>query len=238
MQPDDIASTVSDASPAEPLTAEGGAEGQPLAPQTATTGEQPVGQVKTSADTLDYKSLYEEEKRRRAGLDRRLSRQQRGTRTESEEENLFTGDETLDSQVLQHPLTRKALDKLATYQLKEGVEEVLKNFPHVPKDLVKAIKANPRGFVNADTETVVDAINDIEDYLFNTFGESDTAKETAKEFPVAQSNTVATEPSEKAVEDMSADELSEKIDRGELKLTDLEDIVKKQKSIKEVKNTK
>ena len=231
MQPDEIESTVSDNSPVA-----GGEEGQPLAPQTAPEAKAPE-QAK-SEETLDYRSLYEEEKRRRAGLDRKLSRQQRGTRTESGDENLYTGDEALDNQVMNHPLTRKALDKLATYQLKEGVEEILKNFSNVPDEVVKAIKGNPRGFVNADTQTVDDAINDIEDYILNTFGESVQAKEIAKEFPVAQTNTVATEPSEKAVEDMSAEELSEKVDRGELKLTDLEDIVKKQAGSKEVKNTK
>jgi hypothetical protein len=206
-------------------------------PQAPVTPE-PTPQANQPAEIIDYKTKYEESERRRAGLDRKLSRLSRGTRTEGEEENLYTGDEELDRKVLEHPLTRSALDKLATYQLKEGVGEILKDFPNVPEQVVKAIQANPRGFVNVDAQTVDDAINDIEEYLINTFGESAQAKEQPKEFPVAQSNSVATEPSEKPIEQMSAEEISEKIDKGELKLSDVEDVVKKQSGGKEVKNTK
>lgn len=227
MQPDESQSTDVVVSP-ETTPVE-----EPQVPETSV-----VPQATQPTDTIDYKAKYEDSERRRAGLDRKLSRlASQGTRTTGEE-NLFTGDEELDNSVLQHPLTRTALDKLATYQLKEGVEEVLKNFPNVPKDVVKAIKANPRGFVQSTTQTVDDAINDIEDYLTNTFGESIQPVEAGKEFPVVQPNTVATEPSEKEIEDMSADEITAALDSGKIKLSQLEEVVKKQSGRTEVKTTK
>lgn len=231
MQPDNSQPTEPVIAPVEPVVPE--PQAQVPEPQVQNTDPQALPQ-----EPIDYKAKYEDSERRRAGLDRKLSRlASQGTRNAGEE-NLFTGDEELDNNVLQHPLTRTALDKLATYQLKEGVDEVLKNFTNVPEDVVKAIKANPRGFVGANTQTVDDAINDIEDFLINTYGESAQAVETPKVFPVAQTNNAANEPSEKAVEDMSAEELSAWIDSGKIKLSDLEEIVKTQSGRTEVKTTK
>lgn len=231
MQPDDVESAAQVESPAESLSAE--AEPEPQA-QTPPAEEVQATQPEAAPD---YKALFEESERRRGGLDRKLSRLQRGTRTEGGEE-LFTGNEELDSQVVQHPLTRTALDRLATYQLKEGVEVVLKDYPHVPEAVVKAIKANPRGFVGPDATNVDEGLEDIETYIITTFGESAQVKERPKEFPVAQTNSSATEPTQKRVEDMNAEEIEEALASGEITDADLAKAVKEKSSGKEVKKAK
>jgi hypothetical protein len=231
MQPDDNTAVESQV-PAETQTA----EVEPEVIQTPTANET---QAPDQSQTPDYKSLYEEESRRRAGLDRKLQRLTREqTRTGGEDESFLTGDEAADSAAFNHPLTQKLLAEVAERQLKEGVEEIVSRYPNVPEQVIKAIKANPRGFVGYDTKTVPDALEDIENYIFDTFGESTTVVETPKDFPVVQPNVVSTEPKEKSIEEMSADELSEAIDNGDVSLKDTERIIKEQHSGKEVKKVK
>lgn len=80
-----------------------------------------------------------------------------------------------DDEVLSHPGVQDLLLKNATYELREGVKDILENYPQVPKPLVKAILGNPRGWVNDGTRDVQSALLDIEENLVRYLDEEPTA---------------------------------------------------------------
>jgi len=234
LNPEDVGTASTSVPPADTQTA--ASEEGVQTPESAAEETQVEQQEQVEPD---YKALYEEERRRRAGLDRKLSRLQRG-RKDTDEEELWTGNEEIDSTVLQHPLTRKALGELANLQLKEGVREVLKDFKHVPKEVRKAIRTNPRGFAST-AQTVDEAIEEIENFLLENYGVGATGEEqpAGKEFPAASTNaSVAESEREKSLDEMSAKELEAALDRGEITLQDLEQEIRRRTKGKEVKKLK
>lgn len=204
-------------------------------PETPATPDVAV----ESTPEPDYRSLYEESERRRAGLDRKLSRLSRERNTKGVEE-YSTGNQEIDDSVYEHPLTQKSLSMLADYQLKDGVREILTDFSHVPAEIRKAIEANPRGFVTTNAKTVDDGLEDIENFLLDTYGVGSVKESTKpKEFPAAKTNAnVADNDREKSLEEMDSDELNESLDRGDISLEDLEHEIKKHGQGKGVKKLK
>ena len=203
--------------------------------------EAPVAEEPQAEQTVepDYKAELADSERRRKGLDRKLSRLQRGKK-DTRGEDYLTGDADADSKAYQHPLTQRALTELADLQLKEGVREVLKDFKHIPANVRKAITKNPRGFVPVNVNSVDDAVEEIESFLSDSYGVSaEGVEKPPKEFPATQTNaTIADSEREKSPSEMNVEELNLALDRKEITLEDLEVEIKKRGSRKEVKKLK
>jgi len=89
----------------------------------------------------------------------------------------------------QNPMSQELLLKAAETEMKEGLEDVLADYPNISPELVKAIRANPRGFVKPGTVYVDDALLDIEDYISNiSQGEAPKAPQKPKEFAIVGNN--------------------------------------------------
>lgn len=227
MQPDEV-NTASPVTP--PVDSPVEATTPALEPKTEATAETPK--------EPDYKAMWEEESRRRAGLDRKLQRLSKGNNSR---EDLMTGDEEVDSQVMGHPFVQKALNMLAETQLKEGVRELLKDYPQLPDGVKKAIEKNPKGWVSNEAQNVNDGLEDIEAFLLENYGVSAAGTETpqTKQFPATQTNaSVAGQEREKSLAEMSAEELNDLAEAGKVTTQDLEQLAKKQAQQKEVKHIK
>ena len=105
------------------------------------------------------------------------------------------GEEDI-SQWASHPMSQEMLIRAAEVELKDGVQELLKDYPSIPDQLKKALQANPRGWVKPGTVYVEDAVNDIEDFLLSISQEEQPAGTPngvpttvqPKQFPVAGNN--------------------------------------------------
>jgi len=181
--------------------------------QEVPTGNQPEAISETPSETTtpsdstdemisvkksDWESGQTEVKRLRSGqstLERKLARYERQTGQDSENGDFadrFGGDKEKLAEWAQNPMTQDLLLKAAEVELKEGVRELLNDYPDVPESIKKAITKNPRGFVNTGTMFVDDALLDIEDYLAELSqgagGDNTAPNAQPKEFPVAGTN--------------------------------------------------
>ena len=96
--------------------------------------------------------------------------------------------------IRQHPYVQDLELKSATAELKRGAEDILKRYPQMPPQVVKAILKNPRGYVNETTQDVPNALVDIEEYLMDLSSEIEGENPSTpqpKSFPVAGTNTPA-----------------------------------------------
>lgn len=103
-------------------------------------------------------------------------------------------------EVRQHPYVQELEMDKAENQLRRGAEDILKNYPDLPKAIRKAILANPRGYVNRDTQDVENGLLDIEEYVQRVVEDIETggkpSKSKPKQVPVAGTNQpTATTPS-------------------------------------------
>lgn len=107
-----------------------------------------------------------------------------------------------------NPMTQDLLHKTAISELREGVRDILSDYPDVPKALKDAVLKNPQGFVQPGTLHVEDALLDIEDYLDDYVGsdgnKAKAPETTAKEFPVAGTNSQTSSSGDVIVDDLVA----------------------------------
>lgn len=103
-------------------------------------------------------------------------------------------------QVMGHPFVQDLQLKVAEFELKEGVKEILEQYPNLPKSVQNAILKNPRGFVSPATTDVQNALLDIQDYLEGTYSEYAPANAplAPKNVPVAATNQVVSATGENA----------------------------------------
>lgn len=172
------------------------------ATQTPATGTEASGSATTLSNTdspessltpNDMEKLRVENERLRSGqstLQKRLDRlmRQRGDAGAGSPTSQFAEEDIVNW--ANHPMSQEMLMKAAEVELKEGVQELLKDYPSIPDPVKKAVIANPRGWVKPGTVYVEDAVNDIEDYLmsFSTGDGAASAASKPKEFPVAGTN--------------------------------------------------
>lgn len=94
-------------------------------------------------------------------------------------------------EVMGHPMVQELQLKVAEFELKEGVKDILENYPNLPKALSSAILKNPRGYVNPATTDVQNALLDIQDYLEGIYPDFQaTTTVQPKTVPVAGTNKV------------------------------------------------
>jgi len=94
-------------------------------------------------------------------------------------------------EVMGHPMVQELQLKVAEFELKEGVKDILENYPDLPKALSSAILKNPRGYVNPATTDVQNALLDIQDYLEGIYPDFQaTTRVQPKTVPVAGTNKV------------------------------------------------
>ena len=140
-------------------------EGQPAAPAAPAANEPAAPAAATpSTNEPDYKSLYETEKQRRAGLDKKLSQLRKGSQQGGIDPNL-PEDQRKDAELEQLRLEK------AENQLKDEAKEIVERYPELPKGVKNAILKNPRGFLNSTTQTIEDAVLDLEEYVANVVEE-------------------------------------------------------------------
>lgn len=172
----------------------------------------------------DYKSLYEESEKRRKGLDKRLSQLRRGSQQDG-----------IDPNLPEDQRTQAELDSLRLYkaenQLKLEATEILDRYPKIPKGLRNAIIKNPRGFINSTTQTVEDAILDLEEYIANAneeveVGETPTVPNDPKQVRIASQNATVNAPGKPDLDHMSPEEVDAAIEAGIITEKDLEAHVK------------
>lgn len=87
-----------------------------------------------------------------------------------------------------HPAYQELALKTAEYELKDGVGEILDRYPQLPKDVAKAIKSNPRGFVQPGTDNVPMALMDIESWVENSAQALETPQTAPQPLKVAATN--------------------------------------------------
>lgn len=172
----------------------------PTPPKDATTLSNPTSTENTTTPNDDAERLRVENERLKAGqstLQKRLDRLMRQRNDGGSNQPQYSQDDI--AQWAQSPLSQEMLMKAAEAELKEGVEELFKDYSSIPDPIKKAIAENPRGWVKPGTVYVEDAINDIEDFLSslsaNGDGQSQSPAQAAttttpkpKEFPIAGTN--------------------------------------------------
>lgn len=93
---------------------------------------------------------------------------------------------------MQNPFSQQILQQEADRELGEGLKTIFEQYPNLNPQLKKAIEKNPRAYINDGTQTVADALLDIEEYLIEVTGEEEQTPskpgEPAKNFPVAGNN--------------------------------------------------
>lgn len=156
---------------------------EPQAPSTQP--QRPVEDIaKLNQQVQNLNRALREERRRSA---------QRGSRT-SQGYDL----NELDENVLNHPFTQDLLLKTAEFEIKEGVKDILDQYPNLPKYVQKAIIKNPRGFVQPTTTDVQNALLDIQDYIediYPEFAQTQTTSPSPKNVPIMGNNRVLNESS-------------------------------------------
>jgi hypothetical protein len=138
-----------------------------------------------------WEKLEQENERLRSGqstISKRLARYEK-LRNIGGENNDTPSDPAGLAEWAKNPMSQELLLKAAETELKEGLDEVLTDYPNLSPDLVKAIRSNPRGFVKPGTVYVDDALIDIEEYISTVSqGEAPTAPPKPKEFPIVGNN--------------------------------------------------
>ena len=139
-----------------------------------------------------WEKLEQENERLRSGqstISKRLARYEKLRNVgEGEQSNIPNDPAELNSWA-QNPLSQELLLKAAETEMKEGLEEVLADYPNISPVLAKAIRANPRGFVKPGTVYVDDALIDIEEFISKSSeGEAPIAPPKPKDFAVIGNN--------------------------------------------------
>lgn len=159
---------------------------------TSTPSEAaPEEEVVLGKPKSHWEKLEQENERLRSGqstISKRLARYEKLRNIGGENSNIPDNPADL-TEWAQNPLSQELLLKAAETELKDGLDEVLADYPNLSPDLVKAIKSNPRGFVKPGTIYVDDALIDIEEYISNVAqGEAPVAPLKPKEFPIVGNN--------------------------------------------------
>ena len=152
---------------------------------TETPVEQPAPQVDVSGkDESELENLKKALKQ-----ERDLRRQSQREIAKSKGDRVLEGYDPQDIEtVVQHPFVQNLLIKQAETELREGVKDVLSQYPNLPKNVSAAILKNPRGFVNPETTDVHTALIDIQDYLESISEEMGVTTPQPKPFRVATQN--------------------------------------------------
>lgn len=141
---------------------------------------------KLREENENYKKALREErrKRRRSGQDQRTftGQQQSGTQQQPQD-----GQQRSQAELAYYR------NQTATFQLKEGAEKVLRDFPNAPDFVKTAIRRNPKGFINPETSSVEDGIEDIREHLEDLQDSWKDPKPPKKEVKVAGGNTPSTQ---------------------------------------------
>lgn len=154
-------------------------------PTEQTPEVQPEGEQTVTPQRGDPSVALKQERELRRQLQREIAE----IKGQQRMQEMPQGDDA--QEVYNHPAFQELAVKAAEYELKEGTQEILEQFPHLPKEVVSAIKRNPRGFVNPTTTNVPQALMDIQEYVEGIAGDY-PAQPTGqpKPFPVAGSNQV------------------------------------------------
>lgn len=156
-------------------------------PSEATPDEVVLGKPKSY-----WEKLEQDNARLRSGqstISKRLARYEKLRNIGSDQGLNIPDDPAALTEWANNPLSQELLLKTAENEMKEGLEELLKDYPSLPPELIKAIKANPRGFVKPGTVYVDDALLDIEDYISNiSQGEAPMAPPKPKDFTIVGNN--------------------------------------------------
>lgn len=183
-------------------------------PNAAPEANQPEGQqpgaTGNNVEANLNRALRQEREQRRA-LQRQIA-EMRGQQQQPAQNPEELGE------LLNHPVVQSLLERQATYELKEGVGDLLSEFPNTPKYIADQIRRNPRGFVKPTTTDVQNALLDIRDYL-EELSEGESNAESGpqpKAVPIVGNNQVGSAPTQdvniqellkKAPEELTSDEV-------------------------------
>lgn len=137
-----------------------------------------LARIKAEAENL--KQALKQERDRYKQTQRELA-QTRGNRQLEQ-----YSQEDLD-QVYSNPLFQEQAVKIAEYEIKEGINDILSRYPNFPKQIASAIRRNPRGYVQPTTQDVPNALLDIEDYIASV-AEEFNQPEPPKNVRIADTN--------------------------------------------------
>ena len=173
--------------PKEPIVAP--AEPKTVASATAAPETKPAEEPEETVPRRNYENVQKALKQAR----QRLAEARKGPQPAKAQ------PEDLD-EIRQHPYVQELEMDKAESQLRRGAEDMLNNYPDLPKEIRKAILKNPRGYVGRDTKDVENGLLDIEEYaqgVLEEMGEEGKPSETKpKQVPVAGMNQPsATTPS-------------------------------------------
>lgn len=168
-------------------------------PQPSATGEQ-----KTTDTNVDKGNLKPTDVADKSGVEldnlKRALKQERETikslRRQAAQDKGRSGlagygEEKDLEQVMSHPFVQDLLLKQAEGELKDGVKEILTQYPQIPKSVANAIIRNPRGYVKTGTTDVQNALLDIADYLEEIAPEFESnSAPRPKTVPIAGNNAV------------------------------------------------
>lgn len=207
----------------EPAVPAAPAANEPAAPAPAKPEQ--GGEPDYKAENESLKTQLEQEKLRRAGLDKKLSQMRKGSQQGG-----------IDPNLPEDQREKAELENLRIYkaenQLKSEAKEILDRYPDFPKRLRNAIINNPRGFINTSTQTVEDAVLDLEEYIANEWDEHEKESSSAapdndpKKVKVASQNATVNAPGKPDLDHMTPDEVDAAIAAGTLTEKDLENHVR------------
>ncbi len=171
-------------------------EGTPPATPPAASATPPATPPAEPGQTVPYSRFkqineaYKKSRRELAQLRGQSYLDQHGQPTGGQPQGKGTTEE-----IRNHPYVQGLEMKQAEADLRRGAEEMLQNYPQLPKHVKKAIIKNPRGFVQPATEDIQNGLIDIEDYVQDLVatieGESGQPVTPKKQVPVAGTNTPA-----------------------------------------------
>lgn len=200
----------------------------PQSEETSTPSEAaPEEEVVLGKPKSHWEKLEQENERLRSGqstISKRLARYEKLRNVGGGEELNVPQDPAELERWAQNPMSQELLLKAAETEMKEGLEEVLADYPNISPELAKAIRANPRGFVKPGTVYVDDALIDIEEYISGVSqGEAPTAPSKPKDFTVVGNNGgVSASGDPKVNEILNLFKTKEGIDKAFAKLTNHE----------------
>lgn len=199
---------------AEPTT-----PGSTSTPAGTPAEEMVLGKPKSYWEGLETE--HERVKASQSTLQKRLDRLTRQRNPEAFLDPSKFGNEEEVKQWANHPATQQVLAKAADQELKEGVEELMGDYPNVPEAIKTAIRKNPYGFVPQGTVYVDDALFALEQFLLEQSSSSSPSgasapaaptptgsQSPAKEFPIAGTNAPGTGTSGKPTVDKLVELLS------------------------------
>lgn len=139
----------------ETETTQPSAEGEPKTTDAPVVPENTPVTPETHPEVENYKKALQQERQMRKQYARELAQYRGSVQPEAPQSQQGVNPSDYEEAML----------KLAEYQLKEGVQEILDAYPQLDKATVNAIKRNPRGFVNPGTMDIQNALLDIADYV-------------------------------------------------------------------------